>query len=388
MGLISEISCCSVGFFFCFFLPSHAADSSRWQGRDAFKVSQIEQETWGLLPGNTSAAHPHTPLVILVQPSGHSLFKCCPLVHCPGSGQATRPRLSLAPQVWHHPLWLLSPGMSALQLQNLATLAAAAAAAQNSASPSTANPLSSNAASLGALASPGNTAATQVGGSDAGGRGGPTPAYVLRSAPLPLPVLSPPPSSPPPWSQHLTAITETINQPSLPKTISIVQISVSVVDLRSGTAPWCVYPPSPLLRPPSLIEKPCCVVDALPTYLRPPVFEHFPHFLPPPPPPTNHSHPMIHALYMCARVHVCVFRAYMCPSGSDLCSCVVVIFFCVCVFFVPFNLTSSRDPRRPLRTLDLLLLLSSGRTGCVCECVCLCVCVCWCFVWLSLAGRG
>eukprot|EP00063_Salmo_salar_P088691 XP_014063526.1 PREDICTED: CUGBP Elav-like family member 2 isoform X15 [Salmo salar] len=49
-------------------------------------------------------------------------------------------------------------GMSALQLQNLATLAAAAAAAQNSASPN-ANPMSSNAASLGALASPaGNTA--------------------------------------------------------------------------------------------------------------------------------------------------------------------------------------------------------------------------------------
>uniref|UniRef100_A0A674MCL0 Cugbp, Elav-like family member 2 n=1 Tax=Takifugu rubripes TaxID=31033 RepID=A0A674MCL0_TAKRU len=45
-------------------------------------------------------------------------------------------------------------GMSALQLQNLATLAAAAAAAQNSASPSNTNPLSSNAASLGALASP------------------------------------------------------------------------------------------------------------------------------------------------------------------------------------------------------------------------------------------
>ncbi|XP_058479856.1 CUGBP Elav-like family member 2 isoform X8 [Solea solea] len=45
-------------------------------------------------------------------------------------------------------------GMSALQLQNLATLAAAAAAAQNSASPSNANPLSSSAASLGALASP------------------------------------------------------------------------------------------------------------------------------------------------------------------------------------------------------------------------------------------
>uniref|UniRef100_A0A3B5Q807 Cugbp, Elav-like family member 2 n=1 Tax=Xiphophorus maculatus TaxID=8083 RepID=A0A3B5Q807_XIPMA len=54
-------------------------------------------------------------------------------------------------------------GMSALQLQNLATLAAAAAAAQNSASPSTANPLSSSAASLGALASPGNAAAARLG---------------------------------------------------------------------------------------------------------------------------------------------------------------------------------------------------------------------------------
>uniref|UniRef100_A0A3Q1JAD0 RRM domain-containing protein n=1 Tax=Anabas testudineus TaxID=64144 RepID=A0A3Q1JAD0_ANATE len=50
-------------------------------------------------------------------------------------------------------------------LQNLATLAAAAAAAQNSASPSTANPLSSNAASLGALASPaaGTTASSNAG---------------------------------------------------------------------------------------------------------------------------------------------------------------------------------------------------------------------------------
>uniref|UniRef100_A0A3Q3MNG3 Cugbp, Elav-like family member 2 n=1 Tax=Mastacembelus armatus TaxID=205130 RepID=A0A3Q3MNG3_9TELE len=80
-------------------------------------------------------------------------------------------------------------GMSALQLQNLATLAAAAAAAQNSASPSTANPLSSNAASLGALASPGNAVATQVGGPTPGG--GPAPAYVLHSSPSPLPVLSP-----------------------------------------------------------------------------------------------------------------------------------------------------------------------------------------------------
>ncbi|XP_065807318.1 CUGBP Elav-like family member 2 isoform X11 [Labrus bergylta] len=55
-------------------------------------------------------------------------------------------------------------GMSALQLQNLATLAAAAAAAQNSASPSTANPLSSSAASLGALASPAGTTANSNAG--------------------------------------------------------------------------------------------------------------------------------------------------------------------------------------------------------------------------------
>uniref|UniRef100_A0A674PKP2 Cugbp, Elav-like family member 2 n=1 Tax=Takifugu rubripes TaxID=31033 RepID=A0A674PKP2_TAKRU len=54
--------------------------------------------------------------------------------------------------------------MSALQLQNLATLAAAAAAAQNSASPSNTNPLSSNAASLGALASPAGTTASSNAG--------------------------------------------------------------------------------------------------------------------------------------------------------------------------------------------------------------------------------
>ncbi|XP_029317853.1 CUGBP Elav-like family member 2 isoform X7 [Cottoperca gobio] len=55
-------------------------------------------------------------------------------------------------------------GMSALQLQNLATLAAAAAAAQNSASPSNANPLSANVASLGALGSPapGTTASSNA----------------------------------------------------------------------------------------------------------------------------------------------------------------------------------------------------------------------------------
>ncbi|KAM8907838.1 CUGBP Elav-like family member 2 [Spinachia spinachia] len=64
------------------------------------------------------------------------------------------PHSHLSPFGKKPPLWLLSPGMSALQLQNLATLAAAAAAAQNSASPSSANPLSSSAASLGALGSP------------------------------------------------------------------------------------------------------------------------------------------------------------------------------------------------------------------------------------------
>lgn len=145
-----------------------------------------------------------------------------------------RPRLSLAPQVWHHPLWLLSPGMSALQLQNLATLAAAAAAAQNSASPSNANPLSSNAASLGALASPGNTAATQVGG---GGWG----SDACLHSPLCIVTIitswfpgAPPPSSPPSASHRNV-------------TITIVQISV--VDLPPAPLSRCVHPP--LLRSPS-----------------------------------------------------------------------------------------------------------------------------------------
>ncbi|XP_077449550.1 CUGBP Elav-like family member 2 isoform X1 [Stigmatopora argus] len=66
-------------------------------------------------------------------------------------------------------------GMSALQLQNLATLAAAAAAAQNSASPSTA--LSSGAASLGALASP---AAGAPMGSNAGAMGSLTSLGTLQ----------------------------------------------------------------------------------------------------------------------------------------------------------------------------------------------------------------
>ncbi|KAA8580375.1 hypothetical protein FQN60_005910 [Etheostoma spectabile] len=163
-------------------------------------------------------------------------------------------------------------GMSALQLQNLATLAAAAAAAQNSASPNTANPLSTNAASLGALASPGNTAVTQVGG----GGGGPTPG-VGANACLRRPlstvtitsVVVPHPHDPhdPHDPRHSTAITETINQSSSPQhlTISIVWISVSVV---SGTFPWCVHPPSPLFQASILTQQPrCCVVNALPYLL-------------------------------------------------------------------------------------------------------------------------
>ncbi|XP_072562771.1 CUGBP Elav-like family member 2 isoform X2 [Paramormyrops kingsleyae] len=47
-----------------------------------------------------------------------------------------------------------SPGMNALQLQNLATLAAAAAAAQGTGSPSSAGGLTASSAALGALASP------------------------------------------------------------------------------------------------------------------------------------------------------------------------------------------------------------------------------------------
>ncbi|CAF96701.1 unnamed protein product [Tetraodon nigroviridis] len=85
------------------------------------------------------------------------------LRHLPSLGfwTVTEERLSafFVPQPWRVCSSQPSPercrsGMSALQLQNLATLAAAAAAAQNSASPSNTNPLSSNAASLGALASP------------------------------------------------------------------------------------------------------------------------------------------------------------------------------------------------------------------------------------------
>ncbi|XP_028669715.1 CUGBP Elav-like family member 2 isoform X4 [Erpetoichthys calabaricus] len=56
-------------------------------------------------------------------------------------------------------------GMNALQLQNLATLAAAAAAAQNSAATSNANPLSTTTSALGALTSPvaGTTANSTAG---------------------------------------------------------------------------------------------------------------------------------------------------------------------------------------------------------------------------------
>ncbi|XP_071753680.1 CUGBP Elav-like family member 2 isoform X2 [Centroberyx gerrardi] len=55
-------------------------------------------------------------------------------------------------------------GVNPLQLQNLATLAAAAAAAQNTGSPSSTNPLSANGGALGALGSP---AGTTVGSSAA-----------------------------------------------------------------------------------------------------------------------------------------------------------------------------------------------------------------------------
>uniref|UniRef100_A0A8C4SCQ6 CUGBP Elav-like family member 2 n=1 Tax=Erpetoichthys calabaricus TaxID=27687 RepID=A0A8C4SCQ6_ERPCA len=54
--------------------------------------------------------------------------------------------------------------MNALQLQNLATLAAAAAAAQNSAATSNANPLSTTTSALGALTSPGNVFAQMLSG--------------------------------------------------------------------------------------------------------------------------------------------------------------------------------------------------------------------------------
>ncbi|XP_048827422.1 CUGBP Elav-like family member 2 isoform X4 [Brienomyrus brachyistius] len=57
------------------------------------------------------------------------------------------------------------PGMNALQLQNLATLAAAAAAAQGTASPSSAGALPASGGALGALASPaaGTTASSNAG---------------------------------------------------------------------------------------------------------------------------------------------------------------------------------------------------------------------------------
>ncbi|XP_066561158.1 CUGBP Elav-like family member 2 isoform X8 [Amia ocellicauda] len=55
-------------------------------------------------------------------------------------------------------------GMNAMQLQNLATLAAAAAAAQNSAATSNANPLSTTSSALGALTSPAGTTANSNAG--------------------------------------------------------------------------------------------------------------------------------------------------------------------------------------------------------------------------------
>lgn len=158
MGLISEISCCSV----CLHTLQTLHRARETERRRKRGVHHRGRET--LVCCSCSAF-------------GQRAANSCSVL-------SSRSSLSLAPQVWHHPLWLLSPGMSALQLQNLATLAAAAAAAQNSASPSTANPLSSSAASLGALASPGNTAATQAGGVRRRGEGGqrlPTSSALHRS---------------------------------------------------------------------------------------------------------------------------------------------------------------------------------------------------------------
>ena len=92
----------------------------------------------------------------------------------------------------------------------------------------------------------------------------------------------------------------------------------------------------------------------------------------------------------CICVRVCMYVCFVLTCVRQVRICVLALswYFFVCVFFfVPFNLTSSRDPRRPLRTLDLLLLLSSGRTGCVCECVCLCVCV-LVFCLIVAGGEG
>uniref|UniRef100_A0A8C9U3N2 CUGBP Elav-like family member 2 n=1 Tax=Scleropages formosus TaxID=113540 RepID=A0A8C9U3N2_SCLFO len=61
-------------------------------------------------------------------------------------------------------LWFPPVGMNALQLQNLATLAAAAAAAQGTTSPSSANPLPTSGGALGALASPAGTTASSSAG--------------------------------------------------------------------------------------------------------------------------------------------------------------------------------------------------------------------------------
>ncbi|TKS90514.1 CUGBP Elav-like family member 2 [Collichthys lucidus] len=144
-------------------------------------------------------------------------------------------------------------GMSALQLQNLATLAAAAAAAQNSASPSTANPLSSNAASLGALASPGNTAATRV---RAGVRG--RRVLGVGRGPQRLPLRPPPLCTvtivvAPPTLHDPGTITE--NHQPLPQPSPLLRPpSVLLTFFR------CVYPPTLHLN-----ENPCCVVDSTTT---------------------------------------------------------------------------------------------------------------------------
>lgn len=175
--------------------------------------------------------------------------------------------------------------MSALQLQNLATLAAAAAAAQNSASPSTANPLSSNAASLGALASPGNATATQVGGSSAGG--GPD-ACLRPSLSIVTIATVVVPRSPPHHHRHHYC-----------RNILIVWIPVSVVDLLSGTFPWCVCM---CVCPPSYQDRHHAVL----------LTRCLPASPPSPCRPTAMPSCDTHALSM-VRAHVCAFSCLSVP---------------------------------------------------------------------------
>uniref|UniRef100_A0A4W5JBN6 Cugbp, Elav-like family member 2 n=1 Tax=Hucho hucho TaxID=62062 RepID=A0A4W5JBN6_9TELE len=124
-------------------------------------------------------------------------------------------------------------GMSALQLQNLASLAAAAVAAQNSAGPN-ANPLSSNAASLGALASPGN-AASEGGGSNAGDT---------------CPPVLPPPSFSPSSAIPSSSSSLLMIKPSSSLSPSLFFVVVIAVDTHKISLHG--------VCPPSLVHASCC----------------------------------------------------------------------------------------------------------------------------------